>query len=330
MSKGGRLRYSISAAFLAVTIATAAFGQGSVVVRIEDPSGSHCIDSTSEDVTIHIRRIFVEKTEGFLTEDQRAGVLVSARITGRSKGGMVDVQVPSVTLVSIAKDRPGRTSLPLEYQIASYLSLNQGDVVTTGIAIDISLARARGRNSFGEMLDLAGKALGKISIPSNPYSEITNKFLAFANATVTDISAKQLDVPFAQVALAFNRGKEPSIDRCRAAGKERTGAIAVVSSRGKSGAVLIPVVNTDQLYCFRYSRESTYELLAAPKVDGRCPAAETGYSAVNNDYVMFLISALPSASGFLTQQGQQPAIEEARARCAAFGLAPKACGLPEH
>jgi hypothetical protein len=330
MSKGGRLHYSIPAAFLAVTMATAAFGQGSVVVRIEDPSGSHCIDATSEDVTIHIRRIFVEKAAGFFTEDQRAGVLLSARLTGRSKGGMVDVQVPSVTLVSIANDRPGRTSLPLEYQIASYLSLNQGDIVTTGITIDISLARTRGRNSFGELLDLAGKALGKISIPSNPYSELSNKFLPFANATITDVTAKQLDAPFAQLALAFGKGKEPILDRCRAAGRERTGAIAVLSSRGTAGTVLIPVTDTGQHYCFRYSRESTYELLAAPKLDGQCPALETAYSAVNNDYVMFLISALPSASGFLTQQDQQRTMEEARTRCAAFGLEPKACGLPEH
>lgn len=323
------MRYFIANAFLAVTIAGTAFAQGSTVVRIEDPSGSHCIDATSEDVTIHIRRIFVEKTAGFLTEDLRAGVLVSTRLTGRSKGANVDVQVPSVTLVSIANDRPGRTSLPLEYQIASYLPLNQGDIVTSGIAIDVSLARARGRNSFGEVLDIAGKALSKISIPNNPYSDISNKFLAFANATITDVTAKQMDVPFAQLALAFNKGKEQSLARCRAAGKERTGAIAVVSSHGTTGASLIPVTDTDQLYCFRYSRESTFELLAARKVDGQCPALETAYSAVNNDYVMFLISALPSASGFLTQQDQQRAMEESRTRCAAFGLEPKACGLPE-
>jgi hypothetical protein len=305
-----------------------AHSQGSVVIRVDDPSGSHCIDAASEEVTIHVRRIFFEKTEGLFTEDSRAGVLVTAKLTGRSTGPSVDVQIPSVNLVSVKDEKSGRVSLPLEYQIASYLTLDQEDVLTTDIELSISLAKTRGKNTFGEILDLAGKALSKLAIPGNPYIETTNKFLGFANAAINDTTTKQLNVPFAQVSLAFNKGKESDINRCKSAGKERTGAIAVLLSRGLHNAELIPVTDTDQLYCFKYSSASTYELLAARKTGGQCPALESAYRAVNNDYVMFLISAHTSSVGFVTQTDQQQEIEESRRRCAAFGLEPQACGVP--
>ena len=306
-----------------------AYSQGSVVVRVEDPSGSHCIDATSEEITIHVRRLFIEKTEGLFTEDSRAGVLVTAKLMGRTSGPSVDVQLPSVTLVSVKDEKPGRLSLPFEYQIASYLTLEQEDVLTTDIGLSISLARTRGRNTFGEILDLAGKALNKLPIPNNPYVDSTNKFLAFANDAIDDTTSKQLDIPFAQLLLSFNKGKEPDISKCKSAGKERTGAIAVLLSRGLRNAELIPVTNTDQLYCFKYSSTNTYELLAAKKTGERCPTNDSAYGAVNNDYVMFLISAHTSVTGFMTQTEQQQQIEESRRRCAAFGLEVQACGVPK-
>jgi hypothetical protein len=273
-----------------------------------------------------VRRVFIEKTEGVFTEDNRAGVLVSAKLTGRSQGSNVDVQVPSVTMVSVKEEKTGRVSLPLEYQIASFLALNQDDALTTDIALSISLAKTRGTNTFGEILDLAGKALNKLPIPPNPYTIAANKFLAFANDAINDTTNKQMDVPFAQVSLSFNKGKEADINRCKSAGKERSGVIAVLQSKGLQNAELIPVADTDQLYCFKYSSVSTYELLAAKKIGGLCPTDNSAYRGVNNDYVMFIMSASPSAAGFVVQPEQQSIIAESRLRCKAMGLEAKACG----
>ncbi len=304
-----------------------AYGQGSVIVRIEDPSGSHCIDATSEQVTIHVRRVFIERTGGLFTRDGRAGVLVTAKLTGRGAGPGVDVQIPSVTLVSVRDEKSGRVSLPLEYQIASYLALNQDDVMTTDIELAISLAKVRDKNTFGDILDLAGRALTKLPIPNNPYSDATNKFLAFANGAISETTNKQLDVPFAQLSLAFNKGKESDLARCESAGKERTGAIAVVLSRGLPNTELIPTTNTNQLYCFKYSSENTYELLAARRNAGQCPTNADAYTTVNNDYVMFLISAHIAAAGFVPSEEQEQQMVESRRRCATFGLEASACGV---
>jgi hypothetical protein len=345
MDKYRNFRVMLTSMLIAVFVAAltitlspvCSYGQGSVVVRVEDPSGSHCIDATSEEVTIHVRRIFIEKTSGLFTKDSRAGVLVTAKLTGRSTGSNVDVQVPSVTLVSIKDEKTGRVSLPLEYQIASYLALDQEDVLTTDIGLSISLAKTRGRNTFGDIIDLAGNALNKLPIPNNPFVNTTNKFLAFANDAINETTSKQLDVPFAQLSLSFNKGREPDINKCKSAGKESTGAIAVLLSSGLPDTELIPVTNTEQLYCFKYSSTSTYELLAAKKTGGRCPTDDSAYQAVNNDYVMFLISAHTSGKGFITQPSkgfitqtvQQQQIEESRKRCTAFGIEASACGVPK-
>lgn len=305
-----------------------ALAQGSVVVRVEDPSGSHCIDATTEAITIHVRRIFIEKRQWLFTQDARAAVLVSAKLTGRGTGPSVDLQIPSITILNITEEAPGRVSLPLEYQIASDLPLAQDRLITTDIELGMSLAKVRARNWFGELIELAGRTLGKLPVPNNPYVDVANKFLAFANDTIQTTVSSQLSTPFAQVSLAFNRGREPDIRRCASAGKERTGAIAVLLSTGLQGADLIPVVNTEQHYCFKYSSFNTYELLAAERTDdGSCPTDNSRYSGVNNDYAMFLISAQARRETAATPSELAKQIDESRERCLAFHLEPKACGV---
>ena len=67
----------------------------------------------------------------------------------------------------------------------------------------------------------------------------------------------------AHLDLKFNEMAEPDLERCKSAGYERTGAIAIMGSTGAAGASLIPITNTEQEYCFRYASGSTFELLAA-------------------------------------------------------------------
>jgi len=318
------------ATFLALLLVpTASFGQGKAIVRVEDPSGSHCIDAEKEDVTIHLRRIFIEKVKDFFTEDSRAGVLVTAKLTGRTKGPSVSVQTPSVTLVSIKDEKAGRISLPLEYEIASELSLKQDEIVTTNISLAISLAKREGETSFGKIVDVAGKALSKLPIPNNPYVDATNKFLNFANDAIGAATANGEEFPIAEIALSFQRGREMDLEKCRGAGHERTGVVAVLLSSGEKGGKLIPTVDTDRQYCFKYSSTNTYELLAAQRVGGSCPSDAGAYSGVLNDYIMFFISANPNANGFSIQSQKQEALAESRRRCNSAKLEPQACGLSQ-
>ena len=306
-------------------------GSGDVVVRVDDTSGSHCIDADTEKVTVFVRRVFTEKNKGLFTEDKRAGVLVRSQLTANntSSNDQSSVQVPSVDLVSVKDDQKGRVSLALEYAVASSFVLSSGNNITKTMDIYINLAKVKGKNTFGSVLDLAGQALQQVPLPPNPYVQAANKFLKFANDAV-NLSIKSDNAEqIAHIGLQFNEGTENDLTKCESAGNERTGAIAVLRSVGAAGEDLIPTTNTQQQYCFRYSSGSTYELLAAKRnSDGSCPASNV-FKGVMNDYVMLLISAQPAkkAGKGVNPEAIKKFEDEASARCSNFNLSPKACGL---
>ena len=323
---------------LQTKIAYAQAASGDVVVRVDDTSGTHCIDATSEKVTLFLRRVFIEKQKGLFTQDNQAGVLVRTDVAGVNSSpnasdsqANVAVRVPAVDLVSVKDEPKGRVSLALEYGIASDLALEQGSTVTKTINIYMNLAKTKGKSSFGSLLDIAGQALGQLPIPPNPYSQAGSKILKFANDTIDNSIKADNDDQIAHIGLQFNEGPETNLDKCKAAGNERTGAIAVLRSSGPAGLSLIPTTDTDSQYCFRYSSGSTYELLAAKRDgSGNCPAPST-FTGVNNDYVMLLISAQPTSAAQHTKGIKQKtidqAVKESKARCNSIGLPGSACGI---
>ena len=233
-------------------------------------------------------------------------------------------------MVSVQDDQKGRVSLALEYAIASDYVLLQDGKITTAMDLYMNLAKAKGRNTFGSVLDLAGQALNQLPIPPNPYTQAGSKFLKFANDAI-DSSLKAGDnQQIAHIALKFNQGQQNDLTKCESSGNERTGAIAVLRSVGTSSVPLIPVTDTEKNYCFRYSSGATYELLAGKRNnDGSCPAAKD-YSGVPNDYVMLLISAQPSKTApksIAINALVDSANTESVQRCGNFGLPTAACGI---
>lgn len=74
-------------------------GPGKAIVRLKDPSGSHCIDGSKEQATLLIKRIWTEKTDGIFTDDSKAGAIVRTDLDSGVK-----TQIPSVSFASIADD----------------------------------------------------------------------------------------------------------------------------------------------------------------------------------------------------------------------------------
>jgi hypothetical protein len=319
--------------------AVCSFGQGTpgdVVVRVEDTSGAHCIDATSEKLTLFVRRVFVEKDKNWFTQTNQAGVLVRSQITGQTtpdpskpdeKVQAGPVQVPAVNMVSVKDEPKGRVSLGLEYPVSSDLVLNQSKTITKTMDLYINLAKAKGRTGFGSILDLAGKALNQLPIPPNPYTQAGSKFLQFANSAIDSSIKTDENEQIAHIGLQFNEGAETDLIKCKSHGNETTGAIAVLREVGIKGAELVPVTDTDKLYCFRYSSGATYELLAARrKTDGTCPDLQS-YSGVPNDYVMMLISAQPTNAGTKSVLTPDEAYRESKNRCKLQKLPDSACGI---
>lgn len=335
VSRTVRVGCCVVAFLMGPLFADAQAGAGNVVVRIDDTSGSHCIDADTEKVTLFLRRVFTERNSGLFTKDNMAGVLVRSQLAGNTtdknnQTSQSTVQVPSVDMVSVKDDQKGRVSLALEYAVASDFVLSQNNTVTKTMDLYINLAKTKGKSTFGSVLDLAGQALQQVSLPPNPYTEAGSKFLKFANAAIDSSVKADNDVQIGHIGLQFNEGKEDDLIKCESAGNERTGAIAVLRSVGATAASLIPVTNTQQQYCFRYSSGSTYELLAAKRNDdGSCPSPDK-FQGVMNDYVMLLISAQPankpgkSVAPDLLDKFKQ----ESSKRCDSqhFNLPPTACG----
>lgn len=307
---------------------------GGVIVRIDDTSGSHCIDANTEQITVFLRRAFTEKNHSWFTQDNRAGVLVRSQLVANTgNADQATVQVPAVDMVSVQDDKPGRVSLALEYAVTSDFVLKQSSTssapstLTKTIDLYMNLSKAKGKTTFGSVLDLAGQALNQLPIPPNPYTQAGSKFLKFANDAVDSSIKTDTNDEIAHIGLKFSDGVEPDLNKCESAGNERTGAIAAMRSVGLAGAQLIPVTNTEAQYCFRYSSGATYELLAAKRnSDGSCPAPQA-FTGVPNDYVMLLLSAQPVHAGTKSVLTQSAARDEAIKRCRLQKIAGSACGV---
>jgi hypothetical protein len=314
--------------FFAAAAFPATGGDGNVVVRIDDPFGSHCIDATKEQITVFLRRVFTEKKDGLFFDQNKAGVLVRTTVKGDDgAGNSPTVQVPSVDIVSVKDEANGRVSLALEYPVAADLPLAQGNTVTQFLSLVVNQSKPKSKSAFGNVLEIAGGALGQSILPSNPYTIAANKLLKFANDTIDKSISADNQEEIAQIGLKFMRGSEPDLDKCSSSGNERTGALLALRSIGKSGAKLIPMTDTEKQYCFSYTSKNTYEATAAPrKPDGTCPDLAQ-YSGINNDYVMLLLSANIAQSAHLgASRGGQYA-KEARDRCDKFKVSRFACGV---
>ena len=326
---------SATLALLMSLFAPMAFAQGKVVVRVDDTSGSHCIDATTERISVFVRRVFVERRAGLFSQDNKAGVLVRTKLQAKSTDPNqveASVQVPSVDLVSVKDDVNGRVSLALEYAVASDFALRQGNNLTTVMDLYINLARTRDRSGFGEVLQLAGTALQQVTLPANVFTQVSSKFLKFANQAVDASINTDATEEIAHISSSFRRGRETNLDRCKAQGHERTGVIAALLSTGAAGQRLVPMTNTERDYCFRYSSGATFELLAGKRgADGSCPAP-VAFSAVMNDYVMLIVSAQPvetAGRGIFTEEEFDQIKKESSQRCSDLGLDKSICGASD-
>jgi hypothetical protein len=95
---------------------------GCEVVRIPTISNPRCINSKTDEITLSVYRVTVERTGGFFTEDNQAGIAVLSVLNA---DGQTPAKTPSVNVISISGEHRGQVFLPWEYLIASQLSLTQ-------------------------------------------------------------------------------------------------------------------------------------------------------------------------------------------------------------
>lgn len=314
-------------------------GGYSAPVRLVTPIAPRCINSKTDEVTIDLKRILLQKKNYLFTQDSKAGVAVMASMnaSGNSKAA-----APSVSTVPIKDEPEGQVSLAIEYPVADQLVLTQDKLVTRNIQLDIFIEKAKGNNAFGDVLNLAGQVLQKLPIPDNPYVSMANQFLTFANGAINaEVQNSDNAIQIASISLLFNDTAETNIDNCVGQNYQTTGAIAVLKSdSGADNATLLPVENLDQSYCFRYLLVPVAELQYVSQPTGGCKALDPNpsWQEVPNDYLMLIIAAAPTGASVvknathapaavnLAQTERRHALDSSRDLCRALGSDPKYCG----
>jgi hypothetical protein len=280
--------------FLTCGTLKAQINNGYETVRIPTASSPRCINSKTDEITLSVYRVTVEKTTGFFTSDNQAGIAV---ISTLNADGQTSAKTPSVNVVQISDEHKGQVFLPLEYSIASQMPLSQSGTgssaaVTKNMLLEMYLEKTRAANKFGTFLTTAGNVLGKLSIPANPYLTAADQFLSFANQTIQSETKDAGAKLFATVNFQFADRDISDVQTCRDAGNEETGAIAVIAATGTKGPNLLTLGNLDKSFCWRYNVGSTYAIQSAPAQPGGCSAvSEAQWAEPSNDYVMLFLSA---------------------------------------
>jgi hypothetical protein len=312
------------------------------IVRIPAPITPHCINGKTEDVTISLRRVVVQKDRGFLTDDKEIGASVIATFNA---AGKPDAAVhPKVSLLPVRDAAPGQVGIALEYPVVSQFPLLDSDgSLTKDIRLDIYLDKLRGKNTLGTVLDAAQTILKDVQLPANPYTNAAGKVFQFAGAAIASESKDKGGEQIAQVAMGFANYNEPNLDKCFADGHEQTGVIAVIGPKGGTITPPIsPLKNLEQRFCWRFVPGNTYEVQYADKPAGggcdKVPVAS--FQEVPNDYLMILVSTVPAqvpppAMGVLGElpigRAERPrrleALIEAAKLCEAMKVPPSLCGV---
>src|SRR6267143_2058068 len=189
------------AALIALVASTAsAQNNGGVPVRIPNGPNPECIDASTDNVWLTLYRVIETKTNGFLSRENQAEVVVTVKVQARPQASQ-SLSFPLSTKVNIRPYSAGQISIPVEYTLVSGLALKQTDasnkqVLYTGFSVDTTLVNIKSKGGLGSALQALSDITGsnKLSIPDTPYVQAASYILGFANKAIqNDIDAKNGD-----------------------------------------------------------------------------------------------------------------------------------------
>ena len=267
---------------------------GKIIVRVEDSATSRCINSTTDRITMNMRRLIVNKDVSVFTEDKTAALIVSTVISGED-GGLSPRKVtfPRMYTVSVVPYSKGNTSLPIEEKLFSRFPLtNSGNSYDTA-EIEFTILAKKGKAPFGVALSALADISKNLPAPINPFSEGFKYFSDYANKVVEGSLTEENNIgqqsKEGKILLSFS-----STGTCTG-DQEQTGTLAVVS--GVDGKESDGFVDIKKDYCWKADLRSVFTLKFASKASGStCAAiAEGSYNRVTNPYIAFYLNAEPKA-----------------------------------
>lgn len=123
---------------------------GQIIVRVVDYAASRCINSTTDRITMHLRRIIADKDVGFFTEDRIAAVVINTIISGVEAGTKSKkVSFPRMYTVTVSPYSQGYVSLPVEEKLFSRFQLSGAGNSYDTAEIEFSLVIKKDKTNFG-------------------------------------------------------------------------------------------------------------------------------------------------------------------------------------
>lgn len=287
----------IITAFLFVTFSpeshSASVPDGQIIVRVEDSAASRCINSSTDRITMHLRRIIADKDVGIFTEDKLAAVVINTIISGVEAGTTPKkVSFPRMYTVSVSPYSKGYVSLPVEEKLFSRFQLSAAENSYDSAEIEFSLVIKKNKTHFGIALSALADITKNLPAPINPFSEGFKYFADYANkvveASLNEENNVAESVKESKITMSFS-----STDTC-AVDQEKTGTIAIV--KGANGSEKDGFVDIKKEYCWKAEYKPVFTLKFAQR-DSNIACKDIPSDAfiqVNNPYVAFFLNAEPN------------------------------------
>ena len=288
-----RLRVFMCGLFLAAS--QMSFAQsGSQIVRIPDGQKARCIDPSTDQIYLTLRRGITEKSRGWLKKDAEVALIIKVA---------VDVAgVPDPILVPLAIRSPlsgyakGQVSLPIEYRIVRGLRLTQADTRYTGLSLEVTVLNTKSKTPWGRALQALIETAQKIPLPESPVSLATGYLFDIANIAIDgDLEDQDHGDKVKSAAMALNFDPTGECSGSGGLDFEHTGTLAVIGSGGLKGPGYVEPASTNE-YCWTAELRPSFVLKAA-KIRPGVGCNDASYRAkqvrVTNDYMAFFLNAVP-------------------------------------
>jgi len=263
------------------------------IVRIPDGQEPRCIDPSTDQIFLTLRRFITQKSQSWLRKDTEVALIL--RVDVGVEGQPAPIPIPLALRAPLAGYAKGQVSLPIEHSIVRGLRLTQEDSRYNGLGLEVTVLNQKGLTPWGRALQALFQTAEKMPLPANPASLAADYLFKVARLAIDGDLQDQDNkdkVTFATMALNF----DPT-GRCSGPGGlefESTGTLAVVGTGGKPGSRYVDLA-PDKEYCWKAELRPSFVLKAAAKPAGmECddPNVQLPYELVTNDYLAFFLNAV--------------------------------------
>jgi hypothetical protein len=301
---------------------SAQIGSGGVIIRVDDgQSQEFCINGSTDQVFVHLRRFIAGKGKNIFKEDASIGMVIDTTITGDIGRQKNKINFPIAFQATVRSYKKGLVSIPIEKGILSGFALSSGDTRYSQVDMSFRFLKVQEDTTIGRAIKSLTSITEDFNLPVELFGSSFQMYASVASSLIDNVftdNRYSTKDPLASIILAF----DPT-GQCSNLLFEKTGTKAVIM--GSQGDESDGIVDIDSMngYCFQAELKPAFELWFWRREGGICPARPADANLVRNPYFGFYVTATPVDSTAVTRGDRDASMLDL---CAAHGLAdPQLC-----